>query len=319
MNLEALAKQAGDVTEPTPDQLLAGRRTLDDATQQATARVVTLRRSRRPRRWALTALTGAAAATTAVLITTFGSAPTASAEQVLRLTAEAAGHQPDQAAGAAYWHVRSELDYPSSDPTQRDIWQGRTQESVLRDEALAPGVLDGGVLDPAAVRTEDLGGPAIFAVGYDRLTWPDLESLPTDPDQLEALLRQKVAGHPAGEEYQLWEAVTGLLRESPASPALRQALWEVAARMGEVELIGPMTDAAGRRGTAIELDQLEQGWYRMLYILDPQTGVLLEEQNIEADGDVAYRSTMLVQEPSATAPAAQPPLCGPGSVPERSC
>lgn len=320
MDIDTLAERAGEVPGPTPDQLLAGRRRLDDATQQAATGVVAPRRSRRGRRrWAFTALTGAAAATTAVLAVTFGSAPQASAELILLVTAEAAGQQPDRAAGAAYWYVRSEVDNPQSPPAKREIWLSRSDESVLRDETTARRAPGSGSADPAQVRTQGLDGPATFSAGGDPLSWEELDALPTDPDALEALIRKNVAGHDAGEENQLWESVTGLLRESPASPALRQALWEVAAGMPDVELVGPMTDAAGRRGTGIERDQLDQGWYRVIYILDPGTGALLETKNLDEDGDVDWRQTQLVQEPRDTAPRAQPPLCGPGSVPERSC
>jgi hypothetical protein len=264
---------------------------------------------RRParRRWVLTSLAAAAAVVTAVVVVPVVTAPGASAEQVLLVTAEAAGQQPDLAVGAEYWHVRSEVEYPGTTPFVREIWHGRTAESVLVDAAATRG------------RVEALGGPATYGVGGHLLTWADLDALPTDPDELADLLRAQVAGHESGEENALWEAITGLLLESPASPALRQALWEVAARMPDVELLGPATDATGRTGTAIERDQTDAGWYRVVYVLDPTTGVLLERRDVDEDGTIAFRSTQLSADPSADAPVAQPPICGPGSVPEVSC
>ena len=325
LDLDALARQAGQVTDPTPDRLLAGRRQLRAAIDQADTRVAALRRARRrsSRRWVVSALAGAAAVAATVLVVPLATAPSASAEQVLLVTARAAGEQPDRTAGAAYWYVRSEVDYPETEPFEREIWQGRSGDGVLRDGGSAAGLNSDGVVDPARLRTESLDRSSMFVVGGDPLSWQDLEGLPTDPDRLGALLQQKVTGFNAdaefGESNALWEGITGLLRESPASPALRQALWEVAARMPDVELVGPMTDAVGRPGTAIERDQRDQGWHRVVYILDPATGALLETRDVDEDGDVVFRLTELVQEPRATAPAAQPPLCGPGSVPERSC
>ncbi|NIZ90313.1 CU044_5270 family protein [Kineococcus rubinsiae] len=316
MNIDILAKQAGSVSEPTHDQLHTGHRQLQDAMGQADTGVVALRR-RRSRRWAITALAGAAAVAATVLVLPLATAPSASAEQVLLVTAKAAGQQPDPATGAPYWYVRSEVDYPATKPYQREIWLGRTQESVMRDEGSG---VTGDVVDPTKVRTDSDGVPARFpAGGGAAFSWQDLEALPTDPDALGALLRENVAGHPSGEDNELWETVTGMLRESPASPALRQALWEVAAQIPDVELVGPMTDAIGRHGTAIERDELDQGWFRIVYILDPETGTLLESHYLDEHGDVEWRMTQLVQEPSDTAPQAQPPLCGPGSVPEHSC
>lgn len=316
--LDALAARAGDVGEPAPSALVAGRHHLDRAIDAADARVTAVRRSRRPRRWGITALAGAAAAT-AVLAVPLLSAGPASAEEVFLAAAEAAGQQADVAAGAAYWHVVSEVAYPDVDPFRREIWQGRTAPSVLRDEEAATRAAAGGALDPALVLAESLGGPASFTVAGEQLTWQDLEDLPTDPAELEALLRSKVDGHPAGEEGELWESVTGLLMESPASPELRRALWQFAASMPDVEVLGAMTDAAGREGIGVERDQLDDEWYRAVYVLDPTTGALLEARDVAADGTVVFRLTQLEEGPVATAPALDPPRCGPGSVPEISC
>ncbi|MCC2322233.1 hypothetical protein [Cellulomonas xiejunii] len=89
--------------------------------------------------------------------------------------------------------------------------------------------------------------------------------------------------------------------------------------MPDVELLGPMTDSVGREGVAVERDERDQGWFRVVYILDPTDGALLESRSIDDDGIVTFRSTELTRQPNATAPTPQPPLCGPGSEPERSC
>lgn len=322
MNIDTLATTSGDVVSPTSEQLAAGRQRLETAIGAADVRVAAVRRNRRPRRWGISALAGAAAAGAAVLVLPLLSAAPASAEGVLLAAADAAGQQVDAAADAAYWHVTSEVDYPNTEPFQREIWQGRSGETILRDEMLAAEAAEaggGGALDPSLVRTEGLGQPAMFVVGGEPLTWADLEALPTDAAELKEVLSEMVRDHQSGEDNALWEGVTGLLRESPASPELRRALWQVAASMPDVELLGTMTDSVGREGTAVERNQLDQGWYRVVYILDPSDGTLLETRDIEADGTVAYRSTELSREASATAPAAQPPLCGPGSESGRSC
>lgn len=322
MNLDTLATVAGDIADPTPDDLMAGRHRLDLAIDAAGVRVGTLRRTRRQRRWGISALAAAAAVTAAVIAVPLLSAAPASAEQVLLSAAAGAGQQTDEAHGASYWHVVSEVDYPDTEPFRREIWQARSGASVLRDElnaALAAQSAGATALDPTLIRTQSLNEPATFVVGGSPLTWADLDALPTDAAQLEAVLREKVSGHPSGDDNELWESVTGLLRESPASPALRRALWQVAAGIPGVERAGVMTDSAGRKGTAVERNELDQGWYRLVYILDPVDGTLLETLNIDADGNVIFRSTELTHEPSASAPAVQAPVCGPGSVPARSC
>lgn len=319
MNLDTLARSAGHVPGPDPDQLSTGRRRLDASIDAAGKRVTAARRGRRPRRWGISALAGTAAAGAALLVVPLLGAGPASAEEVLLAAADAAGQQVDRAAGAAYWHVTSEVQRPDTEPFRRDIWQARSGETILRDESLAAEQSGNGALDPGVIRTESLEQPATYVVGGEPLTWDDLGELPTDAVELRELLEEMVRDHPSGEDNELWEGVTGLLRESPASPALRRALWQVAATVPDVELVGAMTDSIGREGTAIERDQLDQGWYRVVYILDPTDGTLLETRNIAADGTVAFRATQLTQVPTETAPTPQAPRCGPGSESGRSC
>lgn len=313
MNLDTLAARVGDVTDPSPETLLAARHRLDEAIRAADHRVVAVRRTRRPRRRVITALVGAAAAAAAVVAVPVLTAGPASAEAVLLLAADAAAQQPDEAAGAAYWHVTSEVvDYQKPEPFRREIWQGRAAASVLRDGGLAR---EAGRDVPV---TETLGGPATFgAVGGHSLSWSDLDALPTDAGELGDRLRQLVAGGDVDEADALWDGVTGLLRESPATPALRRSLWQVAATLPGVELLGPRTDAIGRQGTAIARDS--RGGSRMIVVLDPTHGILLEMTDVDADGTTRYRYTLIDQGPSATAPRADPPICGPGSLSGESC
>ena len=87
--------------------------------------------------------------------------------------------------------------------------------------------------------------PVILLDGREHSPWvlrADLDGLPTDATELKAVLTEKVRGHESGEDNELWESITGLLRESPASPALRRALWQVAATM---------PDASGCRSMSI--------------------------------------------------------------------
>lgn len=324
MDLDTLAQQAGDVTGPTPDQLHRGRRHLAAAAALATDRVTAQHRSRRTtrvrrRRWAVTALAAAATVTTVAVVLPLGGAPSASADEVLLLTAASAGEQPDLTGGATHWYVGSEADAADTEPFTSEIWYSRDQPTILRDGALAAGYLNDGIEDPSALRTQALdqgeGGPITtsswYVGGDESLTWDDLEELPTDPDELDVLLRAGAADHPNGVDEQLWSIVVELLW-SPASPALRQALWEVAARIPGVELLGPMSDGTGRQGTAI----MRSG---QVLVVDPGTGALLELQWGSGDGDYEYRQTALVQEPVETVPEPDLPRCGPGSEPERSC
>ena len=79
----------------------------------------------------------------------------------------------------------------------------------------------------------------------------DLSKLPTDPAQLAAMISsRKIEGGPPGPAEDFVQ-VGDLLRESDASPALRAALFKVAAGIPGVKLLGTVTDSDGRSGIAI--------------------------------------------------------------------
>ena len=135
-------------------------------------------------------------------------------------------------------------------------------------------------------------GSTVFPAGSIGLTWDQLYALPTNPGALERDLRRDIKGAGPDDNSELFTIVGDLLRESPAPPALRKALWEVASRIPGVILVGAVTDSAGRAGVAVE-----RGGQR--YVLDPDDGRLLEE----SDGGSAWRATYLEQGPTNSAPA----------------
>jgi hypothetical protein len=113
----------------------------------------------------------------------------------------------------------------------------------------------------------------------------DLSSLSTDPDLLAVQLGVRSA--PGGASPQpavspepgqtaesggLWRAVTALLEMPNAEPALRAALFEVAADIPGVEVIGDARDPVGR--DAVMLRILSEGADKQLFF-DPQTHQLL--------------------------------------------
>lgn len=251
----------------------------------------------------------------------------ASAEQVLLQAASNAALQPVEE--GQYWYVRSEIDTSVTVPYQREIWLAR-EGGVLRDEFLAAEAAeldDSEVFDPALIRNEDLGqnytdpeadGTTTFG-GNVSVTWDELEELPSDPEALSALLTERVTETSHGDAYDLWDAATGLLRESPARPELRRALWEIIATIPGVTLDGPTTDATGRDGTAVSIDFSSQNLGRYALVLDPSDGALLETRYLDNEGALLHTGTVVDQGPRDSAPRAQPPICGPGSEPERSC
>jgi len=303
----------------SPDAFARAAARLDAEVLAAGHRVHLARRAKRRRRTALVSLASVAAAAALVVAPTLDlggvrSPDSAQAAAVLVSAAAAAGSQAGGWPDAPYWHVVSELQYDGQS-YPREMWRGRVADSALQDGFAFPGTDSD--LGPDGVYTAGIG-PAVFDAGSS-VDWAGLYALPTDPTELERVLREGGEGKGPDPDSELWSVVGELQRETPASPALRSALWTVASRIPGVVLVGDVTDSAGRAGTAVERDTTGDNWYRERYILDPATGDILEEVSYDKDGRVTYRMTILSQGPTDTAPAADPPICGPGSVPEHSC
>ncbi|MGH8961320.1 MAG: CU044_5270 family protein [Jatrophihabitantaceae bacterium] len=201
----------------------------------------------------------------------------AAAATVLRQAGHAAGTQPGGWPDDAYWHVTST--YVRDGHTyQRDIWIAHHGEAFLLDRGL-PG-------DPGVISL----GASIFDAGAAQLTWDQLYALPTNPGELATALRRDAQGGGTSLDEELFAVAADLLRESPAPPALREALYDVAANTSGVHLKGKVTDPAGRIGTAVERDG-------ETLIIDTATGQLLDD----TQGD-NFSATYLSQGPTNSAP-----------------
>lgn len=323
MDLTLLLEQTAPTDRDLTDETLTRARTrLDDELRVAALRVRLARRARR-RRATVVSLVSVAAAAALVIAPALDLGDvhrpeSAEAAAVLVSAAAAAGSQAGGWPDAAYWHVVSTQETPDG-TFPREVWIGRLAEGALQDGALdaVSGDAISTLLGPDGVYTIDLG-PASFDAG-SAVDWAGLYALPTDPAELERVLRHGGEGKGVDPDSELWSVIGELQRETPASPALRAALWTVASRIPGVKVVGTVTDSAGRTGTAVERDETDIGWHRMRFVIDPDTGDLLEEVSYDATGTVIGRLTILSQGPADAAPAIDPPVCGPGSVPEHSC
>jgi hypothetical protein len=102
-------------------------------------------------------------------------------------------------------------------------------------------------------------------------------ALPADPAALDAYLRRQAEGNSHGTEVEMFTLIADGLRESFTTPAQRAALYEVAARLPGVRLVGTRRDGAGRSGTAVAIDDGESRETHLL-IFDPATSALLAEE-----------------------------------------
>jgi hypothetical protein len=107
--------------------------------------------------------------------------------------------------------------------------------------------------------------------------------LPTNPDALYAQLEHEAQGNSNGVYPEMFTLIGDSLRETATTPAQRAALYEVAARLPGVQLLGTVHDSTGRAGTAVALDGHDG--IRVVLVLDPRTSSLLEEQQITLPGN----------------------------------
>lgn len=109
----------------------------------------------------------------------------------------------------------------------------------------------------------------------------DFSKYSTDPDELYEQIRKKAEGYGPSIDAEVLVLVGDLLRETLAPPDLRAALFRVAARIPGVELIGEVTDPAGRKGTAVARTSDDVGFLeRIELIFDPDTSELLAEREV---------------------------------------
>ncbi len=131
----------------------------------------------------------------------------------------------------------------------------------------------------------------VAGVGWLPSSYRDLVRLPTNPVSLRAALTERVRTyhpgafstvfkpHPSQTEV-LFGTIGYLLENYPLPPPLRAALYQVLTRLDGVELVGSVTDMAGRHAVsvAIEVDQPPPERYELL--LDPATGALLGARSV---------------------------------------
>lgn len=168
-------------------------------------------------------------------------------------------------------------------PRNRELWVAPDGSGRIRETVGKPVFL--GERDRAD--WEAAGSPSLdYAINQDfgpgGLLYEDFARLPTDPNALAAAIRAR-ADKPSGPpvDVEMFVIVGDLLREPGAPPQLRSALYEVAARIDGVELVGKVTDRAGRPGVAVAMTTDYWGAkQRFTLIFDPATSAVLAEERV---------------------------------------
>jgi hypothetical protein len=250
------------------------------------------RRHRRPLVAGVAGLAAALAAATVVGALVSRGTGTASAATVLRHAATAAGGQQPLVPGPGQYvytkSVDAYLDTVGDGPHPYSALVAHTREIWL---------------GPSGGRLHETSGAPQFLSERDRAAWiaagrPALDGpvsdteidpsqpvdLPSDPDALWERLRRDAAGHGSGLYTEMFTLVGDSLRETAITPAQRAALYVVAARIPGVQLLGDVTDSAGRPGVAVAMDN-DVNRDRSTLVLDPKTGALLAEEDVVLAGN----------------------------------
>jgi hypothetical protein len=238
----------------------------------------------------------AAAVVLAVSLLSSGSAagPSPAVAAVLRHLAQIAARGPSLVPGPGqYLYVDSVNDYPSIQMVahgtgciaygvdHRQIWIAADGSGLLREtsgRSTFTSAHDRALCLRAESKSELGAGTSnmwfadqCFQLGPTN----DMQSLSTNP---RTLLRQmqKIDGGPRdpGEDF---KRVGDFLRETDARPALRAALYRVAALIPGVQLLGSVRDHSGRRGLGVAFTS---HGVRDELIFNPRTAALLGERGI---------------------------------------
>jgi RNA polymerase sigma-70 factor (ECF subfamily) len=120
------------------------------------------------------------------------------------------------------------------------------------------------------------GGPA-------NAQMPSLD-LPSDPEALYARLHHQAEGNGNGVYPEMFTLIGDALRENSTTPAQRAALYEVAARLPGIELVGRTTDATGRPAIGIAMENGHDD-ARSTLLFDPHSFALLGEEQVLLPGN----------------------------------
>jgi hypothetical protein len=306
----------------TMDEFELTRRVLDDdavdaaALERVRSRLRTEIRKERPRRRNRWIVAAAAAVVTLVVLTgLIGPSPhQAAAMELRRLARIAATEQPLEQGPGEYLRFRWEelrretVSTMGTDGTltintrlRVSTWIALDRSGYRREDVESSTIseADREAWIEADRPTFDL--PRTFEYSSGEAPIHDVSLLPTDPDSLLRALRSgAVVERPPGDD-QVFLVIGEILGQGVASPPLRSSLFEVAARLEGVELVGPIEDPLGRPGTAVEL---EGAGSRTRLVFDTVSARLLAFELYEAEGTdgmalrswIAYEPTVVVDE-----------------------
>lgn len=172
----------------------------------------------------------------------------------------------------------------------------------LTTSALIPKTRELWIAPDGSGRIRETAGSPIFLSEHDRTNWEadppqflamnqdfgpgglfyeDFTRYPTDPKALADVIRERAEAADPPVDLEMFVVVGDLLRMPGVPPELRSALYKVAAKIKDVELVGSVTDRAGRTGIGVSITtDYWKAKERLTLIFDPATSALLGEEEV---------------------------------------
>jgi hypothetical protein len=132
---------------------------------------------------------------------------------------------------------------------------------------------------------ENLTEDELFDPG--ELFYADHADLPGDPEELLELIERRDIDGIGGpnNDWGTFMIIGDLLRETSLQPKVRAALFQIAAELPGVELVGHVVDGAGRPGVAVAYtNRNTDAPHRWELIFDPTTAELLGTNDVLVEG-----------------------------------
>ncbi|QYC44899.1 hypothetical protein Nocox_36725 [Nonomuraea coxensis DSM 45129] len=196
-----------------------------------------------------------------------------------------------RAPGGEQWSRGQSLGAAPATEADRRAWEAAGSPAEF--EIKVPGKR-GTLTMPAApgkVRTGHsplVDGDKVFWLGRN-VTMKDLRGLPDEPEALRRWLLRSYEGHdtesdgvPMASDVWLFKVSAGLITDMPVTPQVRGAAFRMLAGLDTVEVTEDVTDAEGRTGTAVSVEERVKGGalLRNRLVFDEETGRGLANENI---------------------------------------
>ncbi|MFG1617651.1 CU044_5270 family protein [Nonomuraea wenchangensis] len=196
-----------------------------------------------------------------------------------------------RAPGGQQWSRGRSLGAAPATEADRQAWEAAGSPAEF--EIKMPGKR-GSLSMPAApgkVRIDHsplVDGDKVFWLGRN-VTMKDLRGLPDEPEALRAWLLRSYEGHdtesagvPMASDVWLFKVSAGLINDMPVTPQVRGAAFRMLAGLDTVEVTEDVTDAEGRTGTAVSIEERVKGGavLRNRLVFDEATGRGLANENV---------------------------------------